>query len=224
MKSVLALCLFAAAASAQYGQQSAPMLSYGGFGSSATTPIPIVRFNQNIGETSASSDFETGNGIKSQEETHSVQGPTRTMDDGYGNLVQTNSELKKSGSYSYTSPNGEVVSMSYTADSLGFHPTGSHIPVAPEMPAELKAAYAEALSRPVFVESQDSYAAAPVRSSYSAPAPVRSTYSAPAPLPVRIENTYSAPAPLPVRSMAYSAPAPAAPQIRINYAPVRSTY
>ncbi|GLV39279.1 Ecdysone-dependent gene 78E [Carabus blaptoides fortunei] len=38
------------------------------------------------------------------------------------------------GSFSYTSPEGEHVQLSYTADENGFQPQGSHIPVAPPVP------------------------------------------------------------------------------------------
>merc|ERR1711936_1248108 len=42
------------------------------------------------------------------------------------------------GGYSYTSPEGELVSVEYVADEFGFHPVGSHIPVAPPMPPHVR--------------------------------------------------------------------------------------
>jgi len=50
----------------------------------------------------------------------------------------------KTGSYSFVAPNGETVHTSYVADEFGFHPTGSHMPVAPPMPVELVEAYRKA--------------------------------------------------------------------------------
>lgn len=41
----------------------------------------------------------------------------------------------KSGSYSYTAPNGEVIVTKWTADENGFRPEGAHLPTAPPMPA-----------------------------------------------------------------------------------------
>lgn len=40
------------------------------------------------------------------------------------------------GSYSYTAPTGEVISLSYKADANGFVPVGDHLPVAPDQTAE----------------------------------------------------------------------------------------
>ncbi|GLH03052.1 Cuticle protein CP14.6 [Gryllus bimaculatus] len=39
--------------------------------------------------------------------------------------------LVKQGSYQYTSPEGELIKVTYVADEGGFRPEGSHIPVAP---------------------------------------------------------------------------------------------
>ena len=40
------------------------------------------------------------------------------------------------GSYSYTAPDGQNVSVSYTADKNGFQPVGSHIPASSSFTAE----------------------------------------------------------------------------------------
>lgn len=39
--------------------------------------------------------------------------------------------LEKTGKYSYISPEGKLIQISYTADKNGFHPVGDAIPVAP---------------------------------------------------------------------------------------------
>ena len=56
-----------------------------------------------------------------------------------GSVKQLGTEEANSitGQYSYTSPEGEVISFSYVADENGFQPQGSHIPqnVQPIHPA-----------------------------------------------------------------------------------------
>ncbi|XP_013118815.1 pupal cuticle protein Edg-78E-like [Stomoxys calcitrans] len=39
-----------------------------------------------------------------------------------------------SGSYSYTSPEGQNVALSYTADENGYQPRGDHLPTPPPIP------------------------------------------------------------------------------------------
>ncbi|XP_047024406.1 pupal cuticle protein 20-like [Helicoverpa zea] len=38
------------------------------------------------------------------------------------------------GGFSFRTPDGQQVSLTYTADENGFHPTGSHIPTPPPIP------------------------------------------------------------------------------------------
>ncbi|KAL0841401.1 hypothetical protein ABMA28_015094 [Loxostege sticticalis] len=38
------------------------------------------------------------------------------------------------GGFSYRAPDGQQISLTYTADENGFHPTGSHIPTPPPIP------------------------------------------------------------------------------------------
>ncbi|XP_054085315.1 pupal cuticle protein Edg-78E [Zeugodacus cucurbitae] len=58
--------------------------------------------------------YETSNGIQRQEA---------------GSLAGVR------GSLNYVSPEGERISLSYTADEEGFHPTGDHLPTPPPVPA-----------------------------------------------------------------------------------------
>lgn len=62
-------------------------------------------------------NYETANSITAEE-----QGEAR----GDG--------TKAHGSYSYISPEGEHISITYTADENGFVPQGSHIPTPPPIP------------------------------------------------------------------------------------------
>lgn len=38
------------------------------------------------------------------------------------------------GSYSYTSPEGQTITVNYIADENGFRPTGDHLPTSPPIP------------------------------------------------------------------------------------------
>ncbi|XP_054731529.1 pupal cuticle protein Edg-78E-like [Anastrepha obliqua] len=58
--------------------------------------------------------YETSNGIQHQEA---------------GSLAGVR------GSLNYVSPEGERISLSYTADEEGFHPAGDHLPTPPPIPA-----------------------------------------------------------------------------------------
>ena len=40
------------------------------------------------------------------------------------------------GSYSYTAPDGQLISLTYKADAGGFQPEGAHLPKSVELPAE----------------------------------------------------------------------------------------
>jgi Insect cuticle protein len=70
------------------------------------------------------SSYQTGDGITVEEKGRLV--PLQNED---GETVMV---FVKKGSYSYTSPDGTPVSLSYTADEHGFRVSGSHLPVAPK--------------------------------------------------------------------------------------------
>ncbi|XP_050301455.1 pupal cuticle protein 20-like [Anthonomus grandis grandis] len=88
--------------------------------------IPILHMeNKNNGDGAYQFAYETGNKIAQQE-----------SGDGQ----------KAKGSYAYVAPDGQQVSMSYVADATGFHPHGSHMPVAPPMPELIKRAVEQNLA------------------------------------------------------------------------------
>ena len=54
-----------------------------------------------------------------------------------GKLKQIDAEnagMTSRGSFSYTAPDGTVITTSWVADENGFQPSGAHLPVAPPMP------------------------------------------------------------------------------------------
>ncbi|CAH1391462.1 unnamed protein product [Nezara viridula] len=69
------------------------------------------------------SSYQTGNGINAQESGRGGPGPQ----DG----------TSAQGSYSYTGPDGQVYTITYTADANGFVPQGAHLPTPPPIPEEI---------------------------------------------------------------------------------------
>lgn len=43
----------------------------------------------------------------------------------------------QTGSYSYTAPDGSLISLSFIADENGFRPMGDHLPTPPPIPAQI---------------------------------------------------------------------------------------
>ncbi|RVE45633.1 hypothetical protein evm_009746 [Chilo suppressalis] len=92
-----------------------------------TTFIPIIRFDKEQGtDGSYKTAYETGNNIQAEE-----SGYLRAVDDTHDALVQ-------SGSYSYTAPDGQVITVEYTADEFGFRVKGDHIPTPPPVSPEIQ--------------------------------------------------------------------------------------
>ncbi|XP_050301337.1 endocuticle structural glycoprotein SgAbd-2-like [Anthonomus grandis grandis] len=123
-----------AAKQADFSAQSSPS-------SGPTKFIPILKFaNDNEGEGTYSYNYESANTITAQE-----QGDVR----GDG--------TKAHGSYSFILPNGEHVSVTYTADQNGFVAEGSHIPTPPPVPEAILRALEEnaaAEARGIFDDGQ----------------------------------------------------------------------
>ncbi|XP_070503950.1 pupal cuticle protein 36a-like [Chironomus tepperi] len=100
-----------------------------GYNQASTTPIPILKFENepHRGDGRYRFSYLTGNGIMAEEEGY-LNNPHAQYPD-YPEQVAV-------GSYSYTSPEGQQISLSYKADSNGFVPQGDHLPKAPEQTAE----------------------------------------------------------------------------------------
>ena len=68
-------------------------------------------------------NFLTGDGVARTEQGSLVPNADRTAN-----------VLVQRGGYRYYLPNGELVEVNYVADENGFRATGTHLPVAPEVP------------------------------------------------------------------------------------------
>ncbi|KAK9721340.1 Insect cuticle protein [Popillia japonica] len=98
----------------------------GGNGGGGGAQIPIISYeNVNNGDGSYRFSYETGNGIKAQEE-------------GFLKNAGSESEAQSAaGSFSYTAPDGQKIELTYTADENGFQPQGAHLPTPPPIPEEI---------------------------------------------------------------------------------------
>jgi len=95
-----------------------------------TTWIPILEYNKEQGDDgSYKTSYKTGNNIDASE-----QGFLKDFSEDHPNGV-----LVQHGGYSYTAPDGQVISVQYTADEHGFRATGDHIPTAAPIPPEIQA-------------------------------------------------------------------------------------
>lgn len=103
---------------------------------SSTTPLTIC-FDSIIYTFKRLNSFESADGTKVSESGSQKQVGPKPEDIG----------TVSKGSYSYTSPDGVVLTVSWIADENGFQATGDHLPTPPPMPehvvkmlADLKAA------------------------------------------------------------------------------------
>lgn len=86
--------------------------------------IPIVSQSQDGPNPDGSYkwNYESGNGIKAEEEGHLEDAGTE------------NEAMTAEGGFSYSSDDGQPISLTYKADRNGFQPVGAHLPTTPEIP------------------------------------------------------------------------------------------
>ncbi|XP_043597937.1 endocuticle structural glycoprotein ABD-4-like [Bombus pyrosoma] len=95
-----------------------------------TTPIPILHWNkQQEHDGTYKASYETGNNIIAEE-----SGYIKKVGEG----EEQGEALVQQGSFSYTSPEGKLITIHYTADETGFHATGDHIPTPPPVSEEIQ--------------------------------------------------------------------------------------
>ncbi|KAH8365762.1 hypothetical protein KR093_004190 [Drosophila rubida] len=92
--------------------------------------IPIIKLESKINaDGSYKYEYETGNGIKAEE-----MGTLKNAG------VEGAEAISVEGSFSYSSPEGEQISLTYIADENGFQPQGDHLPTPPPIPIEIQEA------------------------------------------------------------------------------------
>ncbi|KAH0956740.1 hypothetical protein HN011_008445 [Eciton burchellii] len=86
--------------------------------------IPIISQSQEGPNPDGSYkwSYETGNGIKAEEEGH------------LENVGAENEAMSAKGGFSYTADDGQPIALTYVADENGFQPVGAHLPTTPEIP------------------------------------------------------------------------------------------
>ncbi|XP_017002697.2 cuticle protein CP14.6 [Drosophila takahashii] len=102
---------------------------------STTTAATIVKQdNVNNADGSFNSSYETSNGIRVENIGYLkkiIVPKTETSD---GQVIDEHEELVlvQTGFYSYSDPDGNLITLRYVADENGFQPEGDHLPVAPQ--------------------------------------------------------------------------------------------
>ncbi|KAJ8920807.1 hypothetical protein NQ315_004948 [Exocentrus adspersus] len=100
--------------------------------------IPIVRQAQDVREDGTYDyAYETANGIAAEE---------------HGVPAGPNGGTAAQGGYTYTSPEGQVVSISYVADENGFRAVGDAIPTPPPIPPAIARSLAYIAAHPQVVD------------------------------------------------------------------------
>ncbi|KAL1513526.1 hypothetical protein ABEB36_002927 [Hypothenemus hampei] len=100
----------------------------------ASTPIPIIRFDKEQGnDGSYKALWETGNNIIAQEEGFLKELGPNPDEEGSVLAAQV-----QQGSYSYTAPDGQIITLNYIADEKGFHASGDHLPTPPPVSPEVQ--------------------------------------------------------------------------------------
>ncbi|XP_031640899.1 endocuticle structural glycoprotein SgAbd-4-like [Contarinia nasturtii] len=146
MKSIILATLLMGCAFAAPLQSIAPRQSRQSEFQPTTEPIPILRQEQEVNfDGTYKWAYETGNGIKAEE-----QGFLKNagVPDQEAQVAQ--------GSYSYTAPDGQLISVTYIADENGFQPQGDHLPTPPPIPEAIRKALEYLATLP---STEDPYAA-----------------------------------------------------------------
>ncbi|XP_051861036.1 endocuticle structural glycoprotein ABD-4 [Drosophila nasuta] len=123
---------------------SALLLSYvlarpqdvrGGSVTTTTTPASIIQQdNVNNADGSFNSSYETSNGIRVENVGFLKKIIIPKSETSDGQVIDEHEELVlvQTGSFSYSDPEGNLITLRYTADENGFQPEGDHLPVAPQ--------------------------------------------------------------------------------------------
>ncbi|KAG7302464.1 hypothetical protein JYU34_012372 [Plutella xylostella] len=112
------------------GAYRASATAYASASASASAFADFRFDNQNNGDGSYRYSYDTPTGISAHE-----SGSPRAVSRGAaGAGAAAGAAVTAEGGYSYTAPDGQQISLTYTADEAGFHPAGAHLPTPPPIP------------------------------------------------------------------------------------------
>ncbi|XP_029709541.1 cuticle protein CP14.6-like [Aedes albopictus] len=78
--------------------------------------------------------FETDNGIKAEDKGTIKQVKVPKFDETGKPIGEDQVSVSvQTGSFSYTAPDGQIITLTYVADENGFQPQGAHLPVGPSV-------------------------------------------------------------------------------------------
>ncbi|EEB15861.1 Endocuticle structural glycoprotein SgAbd-2, putative [Pediculus humanus corporis] len=98
---------------------------------SSANVVPIVSYSNDIGlDGSFQYSYQTGDGISAQANAQVRNVGGRDVENSVVQTVQ--------GSYSYTAPDGQVITVNYVADENGYRAEGAHLPTPPPIPPEIQ--------------------------------------------------------------------------------------
>ncbi|GLV48674.1 hypothetical protein CBL_06058 [Carabus blaptoides fortunei] len=133
MKLVVFACLVAAAVAAPQYYQQPYQKSF----------VPITSQTNEINpDGSYRYSYTSGDG-KAVEESGYLK-----------NAGSANEAENVQGSFSYTSPEGQPIRVTYVADENGFHPEGAHLPTPPPIPEAIARSLAYLRTQPSYQEPQ----------------------------------------------------------------------
>ncbi|XP_013200034.2 pupal cuticle protein 20-like [Amyelois transitella] len=122
MSKLILICFTAIMSLTSAGRLDHLAPGYSGASAGAFSGPPSNYENVNNGDGTYRFSYDTPTGISARESgaprAQGPEGPAVTAE----------------GGFSYRAPDGQQISLSYTADENGFHPTGSHIPTPPPIP------------------------------------------------------------------------------------------
>ncbi|XP_026328503.1 endocuticle structural glycoprotein ABD-4-like [Hyposmocoma kahamanoa] len=101
-------------------------------GASGGDQIPIIKYETDGPNVDGSYKwlYETGNEINAEE-----SGYVKNFGKGEGEEVQV-----AEGKFSFKTPEGNLISLTYIADENGFQPQGDHLPTPPPIPPAIQKA------------------------------------------------------------------------------------
>ncbi|CAD7013190.1 endocuticle structural glycoprotein SgAbd-2 [Ceratitis capitata] len=99
-----------------------------------TTPATIIKqVDISNPDGSYNNSYETSNGIKVENAGYLKKIVVPKQESTDGEIIEEHEELVlvQTGLYSYSDPEGNIITLRYVADENGFQPQGDHLPVPP---------------------------------------------------------------------------------------------